>query len=139
MGEFDWDKVAAKSAVTANPAAGADPVGFTVPAGKRYLLLSMFHSLQRDGNPANVYESALITDGTGTTSMGAISGAMTSPNPYNITFAPGVRDVSTTNFFLPLPEGLELQPGSVVSFTITSKQVGDDWSATRYVFKEAPA
>ena len=150
MGVVGWDLMPVISGATANPAAGANPNGFTVPAGKRYLFMGASFSLVTDANVANrtvsgtiAYDGGVIAH-TAVISTTAQTASLTryysviAARTYGETYSAALGGY----YFLGMGavgDGLELPPGAVLSLTVLSKQVGDDASATTYWYKEAPA
>ena len=142
---FNWDSIPVKTGVTANPAPNANPVGFTVPASKRYLLTALEFTLVTDANVANRTISCVIAmDGTNNymyvTTTTAQTATMT--RYYRFDLLKTYGETYSGGFYmtgLGLMNGLELPAGAVVTFAIASRQVGDDATATTYLYKEAPA
>lgn len=145
LGMVNWDQVSPTVASTANPAAGADPPDITVPAGKRWLLLGWAASLVTDGNAANRTIVTLVTaDGTNelTRVRSTTNQTATQTRYYRWdSFKTYGESFVTDTYLLGFgrARGLELGPGATVETTTVNIQVGDDWTAVTYVYKELPA
>ena len=143
---FNWDSIPITAVQSANPAAGADPVGLTVAAGKRVLLIGAAFTLVTDANAANrLLTMTIRPDGTNelilVSSTTAHTASLTRYYRWQVAKTYGETLVGSIYIMgLGIASGsIEIPAGGTVSFAITNKQVGDDASATTLYYKEAPA
>lgn len=145
MSRATFDMVPPKLASTANPAAGAAPATVTVPAGKRWLLISVINSIVCSGDAANRTARLVIShDGT-TTSMVFIHGTVsTATQTSNYLFAQGPFDSqgltgANYGFQKGIGEAIELAAGATIALSYLNMQAADDCGVMTYVYKELPA
>lgn len=139
--DFNWHAVRPLDAATADPAAGADPAAVTVPAGKRWLLLSAYVVLATDANVANRYVMLTVTDGTNVKGRYRMIPAHTASVTAGHSFVPGASANTTLTTYNQqgiAVEGIEMAAGWTFQITAASIQAGDDFGAVEYAYKEAP-
>ena len=141
---FDsWDGIPLVVGVTANPAAGASPATVTVPSGKRWLYLGGVVSLVADATVASRYVYNVVYPNGTTQYLKGRSAAVTASQTRVCHFVPGVTNSSVIGNdemvaiggFLPT----ELPAGATITVESVNLQVGDDYGAFTYFYKEAPA
>ena len=136
-GDFDWDKVEVINSASADPAAGAEPNGFTATT-LRTRLYGMRFTLVTDGNAANRTISVTIArNGTNADIYATSATAQTASTTKYYSFIFGMElnseIVVGDYYYIGLGEGLpymDLPIGTAIAFTIANKQAGDNASAT---------
>ena len=141
---FDWDTIPITIAVTANPAAGADPVAFTCPTGKKRRILAVYASVTTDANVANRYPYLAITPAAGgvyyVVSHLAVTASITFQGASVVAGAASGGSVGNSQTItIPMGDPTEISAGGSVRLQLLNIQAGDDWSAATLAYKEAPA
>jgi hypothetical protein len=119
------------SNVGAAPGAGADP-SITVPTRALWLLQSVKTHLLTDGVAGNRQVGLQILGGGGANIFtGNAAAAQAASLGYDYSFAPGLALDAHTPIeqTAPLPAGLLLQPGSLISFVCLGIDAGDQFAA----------
>lgn len=140
--DVDWDKITVTTAATADPAAGADLADITVPANKVWKYIGGYCSLVNDANVANRYMTVSFRpDGTNPTGVLMNTGAMVASGTYYITEAALAANLSVggREIIALGGNGIILPAGAKIVHAVLNLQAGDDISAFRYRYKEAPA
>lgn len=139
---FSWDSIMPKNGVTLNPAINNFPATVTVPAGKKWKLLSVSFSLVTSAVAGNRY-AQLDLDFDGVNSFGAYisSYAHVASTQMGYSFLPGAgTDI------IPAPNGrvtigigpIILPSGASFVAGWANLQAGDDASPMNYSYLEAP-
>ena len=127
------------SAATADPAAGADAAAVTVPAGRKWLLLTTYYIVVTDANVANRYWRLTVDDGTNDTFVYLAPTAITASITRNISTGHLVDDysgalqywkISLPTFELPATWNFQIE--------LVSIQATDNIAAVRYTYKDVP-
>jgi hypothetical protein len=137
-GKFNWDAIPVKTGVTADPAAGAQIASVTVPAGKRYLLISMQATCVADATvQTRTPNTSIYMDGTVIAFTSANGLGVTASQTKVQSFMANGINVSTTQYGLYIPL-LELPAGAKFEISYYLLQAGDNLTAMTYFYKEAP-
>jgi len=139
-----WDSVPMTTDATADPGAGAQPAGITVPIGRKWLFYGARFQVVTDANVANRYPYIRFRgDGANDDSAAMDTTAVTASITANVSFMPFATSAAggvTPNIFHVVGIGpRELGPGSVVLVQVLNLQATDDISLVRFYYKEAPA
>ncbi len=139
-----WDDKGVITATTANPAAGAEATGFTVPSGSRYLFLGAVNELVASADVANRTTQIDVTlDGSTTAYYLISSTAQTASQTKSYHWLPmkSVGETVVGDHFLMgfgLSQGIEIPATGTVAFTTTNIEAADNWGATTYWYKVLP-
>lgn len=139
MRSFNWDMFKTRGAVTADPAAGADPATITVPANKVWKIKTITGTLVADANVATRIVMVTITDGTNTVYEVNLTGTQTASQTVIHNWGELAPATTTGSYRLGTLPNLRLEAGWTISITTTNIQVGDDWTALGYSYQEADA
>lgn len=133
----DWKSVPVTVAATANPAAGSNPATVTVPAGKRWLLMSIYNQLVTSADVANRRALLTVTDGTNTINRPRAGADQTASNTIDYSFAPQLYTTTTlaVNMMVGMQE-FDLTAGSTIALSYINIQAADDAGAMVYAYKE---
>jgi len=120
----------------ANPAAGAE-ISVTVPANERWELLALLFTFTTSATAANRTPAIQIGDGTNTavrviyhsTIAASIALAMAWATTGSNAYAAGLRSIT------PLPVGLTMEAGWIVSTSTALIQVDDQYSAITLTYR----
>lgn len=138
-----WEWLPVKTGVTADPAAGADPVAVTVPAGKRWLILIVSSQLVNDATGITRYPYLeVMSDGINVDARYMQSVGLTASQTGNFTVVSGATNMSiavgaTVYQIAGIPGvGIELMAGASFRIRAFNLQAGDNWGVERYLYKE---
>jgi hypothetical protein len=122
-----------RSITGSTPAAGAD-ISETVPANRRWTLLSIRAQLTTTATVANRMVAYRATDGVNTLwfSFNSVAQAASLINTY--TGFPGATffNDASGHFILPFPQPFVLKGGFVISTNTIALQAADQWTAPQY-------
>ncbi len=141
---FNWDAIPVKSGATADPAAGANPVALTIPAGKKWLFLGGRNTIVCSADAANRQPILDVrVDGTNQTwyiRSGDVFIA-TDSGQVEILCGQQSREVlDRVAHVIGIPAmGLELPAGATIQMTYVNIQAADNCGVFYYAYKEAPA
>lgn len=115
----------------ANPAANAE-WSITIPATQWWLVRAIRATLVTDANAANRRVALSIDDNGGLVQLIGSAATQVASQTTIYNWAPGnvvIDDQVGLRQYAPLPNGLLLPAGTVISSVTTNRQAGDDWGA----------
>lgn len=128
-------------AISADPAAGANPVAWTCPVGKRWKIKSLIGVISTAVAGANRHPYAAIRgDGTNMTGL-VIQAAAIIASQTNVSAAfvkdaaPGGLVTSNTGYTNPLGD-ITLEAGGSIQMLALNLQAADDWTAAILTYEE---
>jgi len=140
----NWDSISTKEFVTAVPAAGATPAAITVPAGKRWLPISVTSKVVTAVAAANRYVWCAITmNGTNIQliigGLGVIIASKTATTCFGPTFSAQWQETDGLMTTIAAGIGIELPAGATIQINGIAIAGADQFEAARLHYKEAPA
>lgn len=140
---FNWDSIPSKNVATTNPAANTT-ISYTVPAGKRWLVLGAMAVFTTDGTAANRFPYIQFKpDGTNATARYMTTTAHTASIALTYSFASGanaaVAMATGLAATVPMGDNIDLPAGAVIEIFHVNGVAADDWGAAQIWYKEAPA
>ena len=137
----NWESFPTKVLVGNDPAAGADPAAWTVPAGKRWQIIAAMYELVTAVAAANRYVGIKHYYSGGNKELYYASRAQVASQDMTWTFgnAPPGGLVQATGFANETMPPLYCEPGDTIKFTVLNLQGADDGSTPTILYREAPA